>query len=57
MVLAYLLASTLTIVRNRRGGGNLLVLGSANVDECLRGYLYLTFSYFMINRFILYEGY
>jgi len=39
MVLAYLLASTLTIVRNRPGGGNLLVLGSANVDECLRGYL------------------
>ena len=29
----YLLASTLTIVRNRPGGGNLLVLGSANVDE------------------------
>lgn len=39
MVLAYLLASTLTIVRSRSGGGNLLVLGSANVDECLRGYL------------------
>ena len=39
MVLAYLLASTLTIVRGRPGGGNLLVLGSANVDECLRGYL------------------
>lgn len=39
MVLAYLLASTLTFVRSRPGGGNLLVLGSANVDECLRGYL------------------
>ena len=39
MVLAYLLASTLTIFRNRTGGGSLLVLGSANVDECLRGYL------------------
>ncbi|KAL8799923.1 MAG: hypothetical protein Q9182_005542 [Xanthomendoza sp. 2 TL-2023] len=39
MVLSYLFASTLTIVRGREGGGNLLVLGSANVDECLRGYL------------------
>lgn len=39
MVLAYLLASTLTIVRKRQGGGNLLVLSSANVDEALRGYL------------------
>lgn len=37
MVLSYLLASTLTWVRDRRNGGNLLVLGSANVDECLRG--------------------
>lgn len=35
MVLSYLFASTLTIVRGREGGGNLLVLGSANVDECL----------------------
>ena len=39
MVISYLLASTLTIVRSRPGGGNLLVMGSANVDECLRGYL------------------
>ncbi|KAL9613085.1 MAG: hypothetical protein Q9167_002342 [Letrouitia subvulpina] len=38
MVLSYLLASTLTFVRGRPGGGSLLVLGSANVDECLRGY-------------------
>lgn len=37
MVLSYLLASTLTWVRGRRNGGNLLVLGSCNVDECLRG--------------------
>ena len=37
MVLSYLLASTLTWVRDRRNGGNLLVLGSCNVDECLRG--------------------
>ncbi|KAI4238242.1 MAG: hypothetical protein L6R40_005782 [Gallowayella cf. fulva] len=37
MVLSYLFASTLTIVRGREGGGNLLVLGSANVDECLIG--------------------
>lgn len=36
MVLSYLLASTLTLVRGRPGGGSLLVLGSANVDECLR---------------------
>lgn len=39
MVLAYLLAQTLCLVRSRRGGGSLLVLGSANVDESLRGYL------------------
>lgn len=32
MVLSYLLASTLTFVRGRPGGGNLLVLSSANVD-------------------------
>lgn len=29
----------LPTVRQRPGGGGLLVLGSANVDECLRGYL------------------
>lgn len=41
MVLSYLLASTLTLIRGRPNGrtGSLLVLGSANVDECLRGYL------------------
>ena len=38
MVLAYLFASTLTLIRKRPGGGSLLVLGSANVDEALRGY-------------------
>ena len=38
MVLAYLFASTLTIVRQRKDGGSLLVLGSANVDEARRGY-------------------
>ncbi|KAK9456216.1 hypothetical protein V1511DRAFT_496866 [Dipodascopsis uninucleata] len=37
MVLAYLFAQLLPWVRGRSGG--LLVLGSANVDECLRGYL------------------
>ncbi|KAF9429455.1 glutamine-dependent NAD(+) synthetase [Entomortierella beljakovae] len=36
MVLAYLLAQLLPWVRGR--AGSLLVLGSANVDECLRGY-------------------
>ncbi|KAL9022724.1 MAG: hypothetical protein Q9185_000154 [Variospora sp. 1 TL-2023] len=36
MVLAYLFAGTLTMARGR--AGNLLVLGSANVDEALRGY-------------------
>ncbi|KAI4208170.1 MAG: hypothetical protein LQ348_000309 [Seirophora lacunosa] len=36
MVLAYLFAGTFTLVRGR--AGNLLVLGSANVDEALRGY-------------------
>ncbi|MCJ1447106.1 MAG: glutamine-dependent NAD(+) synthetase [Stictis urceolatum] len=39
MVIAYLFAQLLPIVRGRAGGGGLLVLGSANVDECLRGYL------------------
>ncbi|XP_055371294.1 glutamine-dependent NAD(+) synthetase [Condylostylus longicornis] len=37
MVLAYLFAQLMLWVRNRPGG--LLVLGSANVDESLRGYL------------------
>ncbi|CAI2187029.1 16585_t:CDS:10 [Funneliformis geosporum] len=37
MVLAYLFAQLMPWVRNR--DGSLLVLGSANVDECLRGYL------------------
>ncbi|KAJ4295491.1 glutamine-dependent NAD(+) synthetase [Kalmusia sp. IMI 367209] len=39
MVTAYMLAQLLPTVRNRTGGGGLLVLGSGNVDECLRGYL------------------
>jgi NAD+ synthase (glutamine-hydrolysing) len=39
MVLAYLFAQMLPTVRQRPGGGSLLVLGSANVDELLRGYL------------------
>lgn len=37
MVLSYLFAQLLPWTKNRVGG--LLVLGSANVDECLRGYL------------------
>ena len=37
MVLAYLLSSTLTIVRGRPGGGNLIVLSSSNSSEALRG--------------------
>lgn len=37
MVLSYLFAQLLPWTRSREGG--LLVLGSANVDECLRGYL------------------
>ena len=36
MVLAYLFAQLLPWVRGRQGG--LLVLGSSNVDEALRGY-------------------
>ncbi|KAH7093294.1 hypothetical protein FB567DRAFT_461936 [Paraphoma chrysanthemicola] len=39
MVLSYMLAQLLPTVRSRPGGGGLLVLGSGNVDECLRGYL------------------
>ena len=38
MVLAYLWAQLLPTFRSRQGGGSLLVLGSANVDEALRGY-------------------
>ena len=37
MVVAFLLAQLTPWVRGRPG--YLLVLGSANVDECLRGYL------------------
>ncbi|CAG2063230.1 unnamed protein product [Timema podura] len=37
MVLAYLFAQLMLWVRNRSGG--LLVLGSSNVDEALRGYM------------------
>ncbi|KAF2830818.1 NAD synthetase 1 [Ophiobolus disseminans] len=39
MVTAYMFAQLLPTVRKRPGGGGLLVLGSANVDECLFGYL------------------
>jgi len=39
MVIAYLFAQLLPTVRGRRNGGGLLVLGSANVDESLRGYM------------------
>ena len=39
MVNGYMYAQMLPTVRGRKGGGSLLVLGSANVDECLRGYL------------------
>lgn len=37
MVLAFFLAQLMPWVRGRQGF--LLVLGTANVDECLRGYL------------------
>lgn len=40
MVIAFLLAQLTPWVRGSSGGGGfLLVLGSANVDEALRGYL------------------
>ena len=39
MVVSYLFAQLLPTVRKRKAGGSLLVLGSANVDEQLRGYL------------------
>lgn len=38
MVTAYNFAQLLPTIRGRSGGGSLLVLGSANVDESLRGY-------------------
>ncbi|CCF58117.1 hypothetical protein KAFR_0D04690 [Kazachstania africana CBS 2517] len=39
MVFAYLFAQLLPWLRGIKNSGGLLVLGSANVDECLRGYL------------------
>ena len=42
MVLSYLLAQLLPWTRGR--SGFLLVLGSANVDEALRGYMTLTLT-------------
>jgi NAD+ synthase (glutamine-hydrolysing) len=39
MVTAYNFAQLLPTIRGRQAGGGLLVLGSANVDEALRGYL------------------
>lgn len=39
MVTAYQFGQIIPTARNRRGGGALLVLGSANVGESLRGYL------------------
>lgn len=38
MITAYQYASTLPMIRGRPNGGSLLVLGSANVAEALRGY-------------------
>jgi NAD+ synthase (glutamine-hydrolysing) len=39
MVHIYFYAQVLTLIRERPGAGGLLVLGSGNVDESLRGYL------------------
>lgn len=39
MILSYAFASLLPYARGFKHGGSLLVLGSANVDEALRGYL------------------
>jgi NAD+ synthase (glutamine-hydrolysing) len=39
LVVSYMQAQLRPTVRQRPGGGGLLVLGSGNVDECLRGYL------------------
>ena len=39
MIVSYYYAQMLPTVRQRPGGGGLLVLGSSNCDECLRGYL------------------
>lgn len=39
MVIIYFFAQLLPLVRRKSALGGLLVLGSANVDECLRGYL------------------
>ncbi|KAK0515479.1 hypothetical protein JMJ35_001513 [Cladonia borealis] len=38
MVTAYEFSQLLPTIRGRKGGGSCLVLGSANVDEALRGY-------------------
>jgi NAD+ synthase (glutamine-hydrolysing) len=49
MVIAYYYAQMLPTVRQRPGGGSLLVLGSSNVDECLRGCKCLQKRYWNIN--------
>jgi NAD+ synthase (glutamine-hydrolysing) len=46
LVLAYNLAALLPTSRGRPGQGALLVLGSANVDECLRGYFTVSYMIF-----------
>ena len=48
MVLAYLYASLLPTVRQRHGGGSLLVLGSSNVDEWYSSWIYVTIPTLML---------
>lgn len=62
MVHAYMNAQLLPTARGRPGGGGLLVLGSANVGEALRGvyrqssqlllYLFRLKSFFMSRKII-----
>lgn len=53
MVLAYMFAQLLPWTRGKYGG--LLVLGSANVDESLRGY-YTKYEYAWVFEFEAYTG-
>lgn len=49
MVTAYAMAQRLPETRKRHGGGSLLVLGSGNCDEALRGY-YTKVSHYFISE-------
>ena len=50
MVIAYEFGQMLPTIRQRKGGGSLLVLGSSNADEAIRGYV--SFKSPILNRYL-----